>query len=64
MNNNMEEQNQPSKIIAYADGNLLDIEKVKAALMLYWDLGIAEKRSFDKLCDRVDLKEKYKKSKQ
>lgn len=51
-----------SKIIAYDNGDILDVEKCKKALMAYWELNKAETRAFDRLFQRTDLKEKYLKS--
>lgn len=48
-----------SKIIAYENGDILDVNSVKDLLFKYWELSIAELRAFDRLCKREDLKQRY-----
>lgn len=51
-----------SEIIAYENGDILDVDKCKKALMAYWELNKAETRAFDRLFQRADLKAKHLKS--
>lgn len=48
-----------SKVIAYENGDLLNVTKVRLLLLAYWDLNAAETRAFDRLNKREDLKQKY-----
>jgi hypothetical protein len=50
-----------SKTIVYPDGEMLDLDKCKQALFLYWQLNKAEKRAFDRLQGRRDLQSQYEK---
>lgn len=59
MATNEDQPDELSRIIAYGNGDILDIDKCKEALGSYWNLNEAETRSFDRLCKRADLKELY-----
>lgn len=48
-----------SKTIVYENGDMLNMDKCKEALFLYWKLNPAEKRAFDKLFQRDDLQKEY-----
>ncbi len=50
---------EKSKTIVYPNGDVLNSDKVADALYKYWQFTKAEKRAFDRMKDRADLKEKY-----
>lgn len=51
-------ENDKSQTIVYPNGDILDTIKVRSLLIEYYQLSKAEKRAFDRLKDRSDLKEK------
>lgn len=56
-------ENELSKTVVLKNGEVLDINKVQEVIFLYWQLNATEQRSFDRLCKRNDLIEKFHKGK-
>lgn len=52
-----------SKVVAYPNGDLLNIDTCREALGAYWCLSEAERRAFERLRMRSDLREDYLKLK-
>lgn len=48
---------EKSKTIVYPNGDILDTEKVRNVLIEYYRFSKAEKRAFDRLKGRSDLKD-------
>lgn len=48
-----------SKTVVFPNGDVLSVVTVRKLLFQYWQLSEAEKRAFDRLCNRPDLKEKF-----
>ena len=55
--------NKESKIVVYSNGDLLNKERCRKVLFSYWELSKAERRAFERLMHRTDLKEMYHKKK-
>lgn len=53
---------EKSKTIVYENGDILNIDKVKGALRVYWNLNNAERQSFNQLRNRPDLELKHSKN--
>jgi hypothetical protein len=56
------DDNNLSKIIVYDNGDMMDTAKVRELLFAYWRLAPAERRAFNRLHNRVDLENEFKKA--